>query len=77
MVNFSYNTILIVGATSGIGQALSEKFVQEGKKVIIVGRREEQLKKFADEHDKGVLGYEIFDVTQLDKIPTFVEKCVE
>lgn len=74
MVNFSYNTILVVGATSGIGKALSEKFVEEGKKIVIVGRREEQLKEFADKHGKGVLGHEIFDVTQLDKIPSFVEK---
>jgi len=75
MVNFSYNTILIVGATSGIGKGLAEKFIKEGKKIVIVGRREEQLQEFAKAAGKDkVLGYEVFDISKLDQIPSFVEK---
>ena len=77
MVNFSYNTILIVGATSGIGKGLAEKFIKEGKKIVIVGRREEQLQEFAKAAGKDkVLGYEVFDISKLDQIPSFVEKYV-
>ncbi len=35
--------VLITGATSGIGRACAIAFANKGAKVIIVGRRNEQL----------------------------------
>ncbi len=37
------NTILIIGATSGIGEASARRFYALGKKVIGAGRREDRL----------------------------------
>jgi len=37
------NTVLITGATSGIGLAFAQKFFEAGSKVIITGRRKERL----------------------------------
>ena len=37
------NTILITGGGSGIGFALATRFVKAGSKVVICGRRAEQL----------------------------------
>lgn len=37
------NTILITGATSGIGLAFAEQFLQRENRVIICGRREDRL----------------------------------
>ena len=38
------NTILILGATRGIGEALARRFNSLGKKVIATGRGQEQEK---------------------------------
>ncbi len=38
-------TVLITGATSGIGKACAEKFASEGFDLIITGRREEKLEE--------------------------------
>ena len=37
-------TILILGASRGIGEALARRFYSLGKKVIITGREQEQKK---------------------------------
>ncbi|MDB5022051.1 MAG: putative oxidoreductase [Pedobacter sp.] len=42
-MNTTGNTILITGGTSGIGLAFAEKFIEEGNKVIITGRRADRL----------------------------------
>ena len=39
------NKILITGGASGIGLGLTERFLKEGNKVIICGRREDALKE--------------------------------
>ncbi|MEI8279353.1 MAG: SDR family NAD(P)-dependent oxidoreductase [Bacteroidota bacterium] len=46
----SGNTILITGATSGIGFAFAEEFVQSGNSVIICGRRDDRLKHIKQQY---------------------------
>ncbi|KAL2171142.1 hypothetical protein VTG60DRAFT_3657 [Thermothelomyces hinnuleus] len=47
---FNYKRVLLVGATSGIGEAMADKLVVEGAKVIAVGRRQERLDAFVQKH---------------------------
>ena len=48
-MKLSGNTILITGGASGIGFALAERFAAAGSKVIVCGRREDQLEKARSE----------------------------
>lgn len=48
----SQETVLITGASSGIGWELAKLFAADGSKLILVARREEKLRELADELDK-------------------------
>jgi len=74
---FPYKRVLIIGATSGIGEALAAKLVDEGSNVIVVGRRKEKLEEFVHKHGKDKATAVPFDITELDKIPNFVTKYSE
>lgn len=41
-------TILVTGATSGIGKAIALKFAEQGNRIIITGRRKERLEDLAN-----------------------------
>ena len=68
----SMNTILIIGGTSGIGEACARRFHSMGKQVIITGRRTNRLAELKDSLPK-LETYE-FDIADLSSIPKHVEK---
>jgi len=72
-MSLKYNKVLVLGATSGIGWALAEKIVQDGKHAIIVGRRQEKLDEFQKKHGNDKVSTFAFDITKLDEIPKFVK----
>jgi len=73
-MSFPYKKILVIGATSGIGQALASRFVKEGSKVIVVGRRHERLDEFIQSHGKENASAVPFDISEIEKIPDFATK---
>lgn len=60
-------TVLITGATAGIGKAAARRFASGGWKVIGTGRRAERLKALADELGESFLPLEI-DMRDLEAI---------
>ncbi|KAM0478373.1 hypothetical protein ACHAP7_006047 [Fusarium lateritium] len=68
-----YKKTLVVGASSGIGEALAAKLIATGTKVIVVGRRRDKLDAFVEKHGKDNAKAVVFDVTQLSKIKDFAE----
>ncbi|KAL8780235.1 MAG: hypothetical protein Q9213_006557 [Squamulea squamosa] len=66
-------TILILGATRGIGEALARRFHGLGKKVIATGRGQEQEKLCQLAQDLPGLNFRVWDLTDLDKIQSEVK----
>lgn len=73
-MGFGYKKVLLIGATSGIGAGLGDKFVQEGVKVVAVGRRKENLDGFVAKHGSDMAASVVFDITDLAGIPKFVDE---
>jgi serine 3-dehydrogenase len=65
-------TVLITGATAGIGEASARKFAGGGWKVIGTGRRSERLRTLADELGEGFLPLEM-DMRDLDAVKSLAK----
>ena len=59
-----------IGATSGIGRALSSKMIGHGSSVIGVGRRQENLDEYVKEEGSKASSSR-FDITNLSEIPSW------
>ena len=65
-------TIIIIGATSGIGKTLFEKYAADGNRIGIVGRRTHLLDELRQEHpDMTVTA--TADITKQDEIARAIE----
>lgn len=71
---FQQKHILMVGATSGIGAAMADRLVQEGSKVIAVGRRQDRLDDFVRKHGKDKASAVSFDITDRQRMDEFVKE---
>ena len=71
---FQYKYVLLVGATSGIGLAMANKLVQEGAHVIAVGRRQDRLDAFVEQHGPDRSSAVKFDITDTAGLDAFVER---
>jgi uncharacterized oxidoreductase len=71
----SFKTILILGGTSGIGEAFTREFVNRGKRVIVTGRRVDRLEQMK----KSVPELEIYamDNTEIEALPQHVKTLTE
>lgn len=73
---FPHKTVLITGATAGIGRALAERMIENGVFVIAVGRRKDRLDELVEKHGADKVTAEVFDVSDLDAIPRWAERYV-
>ncbi|ORY07664.1 hypothetical protein BCR34DRAFT_570492 [Clohesyomyces aquaticus] len=72
-MSLKYKKVLLIGASSGIGEAYAKKIVGDGKQVVVVGRRKENLDAFVKNQGQGKADAFQFDITKLDEIPKFAE----
>lgn len=63
--------VLVTGGGTGLGFAIAQAFLGQGAKILITGRREDVLKDACMRLGANAF-YECLDVTDFDKIPTWV-----
>lgn len=64
---------IITGGSGDIGSATAELFLAEGAKVMIVGRREETLKRTSERLNNSNLSYCVADVSKVGDTKLYVE----
>ncbi len=76
MKNIAGKTVLLTGASGGIGAFIAHALAREGAIVVGVSRSQESLEKIAAEiNSTGGKAIAIpFDITKLAELPTLVEK---
>ncbi|KZT56125.1 NAD(P)-binding protein [Calocera cornea HHB12733] len=72
--SFPYKTVLITGASAGIGAALAERFFPICEAVVLTGRREANLQSICAGHPNA--HYRVQDATDLASIPGFAEDII-
>ncbi|MCX5098429.1 SDR family oxidoreductase [Streptomyces sp. NBC_00053] len=72
-------TVMITGASSGIGEAAARLFASEGAAVVLMARREDRLKDLAHEIEAsgGQAACSVGDVTRADDVERAVATAVE
>jgi NADP-dependent 3-hydroxy acid dehydrogenase YdfG len=71
--------IVVTGASSGIGEAMAREYAKMGAKIVMAARREEELKRIADEIAKngGKVVYRVCDVVKEEDCKHLIEVAVK
>ena len=64
--------VIIMGASSGIGEATAIKLAEQGAKLVIAARREDKISQLAAQLGENVF-YQTADVTKRDQVKAVVD----
>ncbi|WP_085522941.1 SDR family oxidoreductase [Tuberibacillus sp. Marseille-P3662] len=78
MSNWNGKTIVITGASSGIGEATAERFVQEGANVVLAARRQDRLEEIQNRLDshEGRVTIKPTDVTSQEDVQNLIQYAI-
>ncbi|WNS78583.1 SDR family NAD(P)-dependent oxidoreductase [Domibacillus sp. DTU_2020_1001157_1_SI_ALB_TIR_016] len=68
--------VVIMGASSGIGEAATKKLAQEGAKLVIAARREDRLKALVESLPYAEISYEAADVTNKEEVQAVIDTAI-
>lgn len=68
---------IVTGGGGGIGAATAKLFVEQGARVLIVGRSEEKLRKTMQDINHENLSYTVADVSKVEDTQRYVQLAVE
>ena len=75
MINIKNLSVILTGATGGIGNSILDKLVDGGANVLATGTNEEKLKSIKDKYSN--VHVEKFDISLHDQIENFIDKSYE
>ncbi|MBM7711189.1 SDR family oxidoreductase [Enterococcus xiangfangensis] len=76
MTNISEKVIIIMGASSGIGEATAKLLASKGAKLVLAARREERIKALAEDLGEQVF-YQKADVTDRQQVQQVIDLAME
>lgn len=74
--NLEFKCAIVTGGGGGLGRAISEWLISQGKKVILVGRTESKLQTAAKEMGHSTTYYTL-DTGNISAIPSFITQVVK
>ncbi|MEK3685039.1 SDR family oxidoreductase [Paenibacillus sp. FSL R10-2736] len=77
MSNIQGKVVVILGASSGIGEATTKKLAEEGSKLVIAARREDRLKALVEALPDAEISYAVADVTKKEEVQAVVDLAVK
>jgi dehydrogenase/reductase SDR family protein 7B len=75
-MSFKNKTVIITGASSGIGEETAKVFLSSGAKVILVSRNKEKMEASFQSYDTNQYAIYPFDLSRLDDIDSFIDNIV-
>jgi 3-hydroxy acid dehydrogenase/malonic semialdehyde reductase len=72
-----YSTVLVTGATAGMGEAIARRFHGGGFKVILTGRRADRLERLSDALGRDNVHIAVLDIRQQGAIERLVANLPE
>lgn len=77
MESLKGKVIIVMGASSGIGEASVRKIAEKGGKLVIAARREDKLKEIADSLPDADISYLKADVTNYEEVKQVIDYAME
>lgn len=79
MSQISGKSIIITGASSGIGEAAAKMLAEQGAKLMLAARREDKLDKLVAEIEAagGTAAYQVVDVTQQSQVQALADETLK
>lgn len=77
MTNIEGKVVIIMGASSGIGEATTKKLAQEGAKLVVAARREDRLKALVQSLSNAEISYIVADVTSKEEVQAVVDLAMQ
>ncbi|EHA26127.1 hypothetical protein ASPNIDRAFT_46836 [Aspergillus niger ATCC 1015] len=74
MSSLPFSCAIVTGGGGGLGKAISEFLLGEGKKVILAGRTESNLRQTAQEI--GATDYFVLDTGKIEQISSFIDTVI-
>src|SRR5215213_6285496 len=77
IMGVTWQRVLIIGASSGMGEALARQLAREGCQVALVARREDELKRIAEELNTGnttLARVYVHDVREYECVPALFQQ---